>query len=91
MKLDCPTCGHSHEPTDVNFNDEVIVSIDDRRLFNEITQKIGGDWFKIPSGNDREDLRIVTVARLKEYLTEQTDLLTAHNKDHWDNVPRWNW
>ena len=92
MKLDCPACGHNQEPAHVLYDDIVIVTIgDDREEFDAIAAKIGEDWFKIPSCIDWENCRVATVARFKEYLLEQTDLLVEHDKAHHDALKVWTW
>ena len=87
--MKCPNCGHDVSPNAVVFDHEVIVTIDDEAVFNEIKSKISEDWFEIPSSIDLENLPTTTVERFKKYLWEQTDLIVQHDKH--DCLLAWSW
>lgn len=89
MKLPCPASGCEVEPTDVVFDDTIVVP--NNTQLDELAARIGSDWFRVPSANDREVLPLVSVEKLELFLEAHTDLIVEHSKEHWSKVEPWSW
>lgn len=78
MKSKCPTCHTKVRVSEIVFDNEFVVVIEDETAFNKIVAKVGEDWFRFPTSNDLAVLDSIDQAKFLEYLTTQTDLIVEH-------------